>query len=43
MIRIWIRSSVLRMKRSLLLLKVKVKLKVRAKRLRRALRNSLIK
>jgi hypothetical protein len=38
--RIWIKSLVLIIKRSLLLLKVKVKVKV--KRLRRALRNSLI-
>jgi hypothetical protein len=43
MMRIWIRSSVLRMKRSLLLLKVKAKLKARVKRLRRALRNGLIR
>jgi len=43
MMRIWIRSSVLRMKRSLLLLKAKVKLKVRVKRLKRALRNGLIR
>jgi hypothetical protein len=45
MMRIWIRSSVLRIKRSLLLLKAKAKPKpkVRAKRLRRALRNSLIR
>jgi hypothetical protein len=41
--RIWIRSSALRIKRSLLLLKAKAKLKARVKRLRRALRNSLIR